>query len=409
MKLSTKLFLAAIGTAVFVGITGAMADDYWREKRKKESKAEYATTPIFNGKPIEKVGNSHLERAQRMLVKLDNYRENVIYSPLSLEFALSLVAEGSSGETLSELLAFTDMLLPDEVKSYMDSLPDGVEIGNGMWLDDKLSLGVEFRECAEKMYKAVSDLVDLSDLEGTCQRINSWCNEQTHGLIPEIVTPASIHAETKLILCNSLYFKSAWFKAWSGNCEAKFECADGYISTVDMLYSTDAGDYLETDNAVAFVKGYENGCSFIGILPHEGVKFEEINLKKLLSYKSNDVFVVEAMMPPLDISYTNKKLVEALKSLGVVDAFGDDASFESMLVGDVKDVHIGDIIQKCKLTLDKNGTEAAAVTETMMIGKACVREPKKVLKQIFMTRPFYYLIMDDKHERVLFIGSVNNV
>lgn len=63
---------------------------------------------------------------------------------------------------------------------------------------------------AEDNFEAKAEILDFSDKENTCNTINAWCNENTEGLIPEIMKPDMLNENSELCLTNSLYFESGW-------------------------------------------------------------------------------------------------------------------------------------------------------------------------------------------------------
>lgn len=65
-----------------------------------------------------------------------------------------------------------------------------------------------FQKKAEDNFEAKAEILDFSDKENTCNTINAWCNENTEGLIPEIMKPDMLNENSELCLTNSLYFES---------------------------------------------------------------------------------------------------------------------------------------------------------------------------------------------------------
>ena len=375
---------------------------------------------------IDPSGLSNLERAKLVFSKIDSEDGNTLYSPLSLEMALGLLSEGATGETRAQILSFLGVgdagfsvtaeaiiAHAEEVTHEAEEDPEltvfgdystALNIANSLWADKKYTLKHDFLRVAKDSYKATSETLDFSKPDESAQTVNNWCSETTKGLINKVLSPDMITEDLALILCNSVYFESGWWNPWDEG-EGEFALSDGKkVAVPDFLYSTES-TYYETDNAVAFGKGYVNGSTFIGILPDEDVSLADIDLDALLASKSTE-YDVHASMPKLDYEYSNTDLVNILSSCGVVNMFSPVGELGG-LVNESNDIYVSDVIQKCKVELDENGTKAAAVTAMMMADNAVMLEDPTPVKEVHLNRPFYYMIMDG--DTVLFIGAVNTV
>lgn len=149
--------------------------------------------------------------------------KNIMFSPTSLNFALGMIAEGAKGETkkvLGDYLGTDDFA--SYAKDYLDKIKEyntedenygyksKLKIADAVWADDELTLQEKFRNTVSDSFGAEVENVDFSAAEKTCGIINSWCDKNTEGLIPEIITPDLISDSTGLCLTNSLYFESGW-------------------------------------------------------------------------------------------------------------------------------------------------------------------------------------------------------
>lgn len=394
--------------------------------------------PGFTKHPV-KYGNEtpdgvgYLERAKSVFMQLEHADQNSLYSPLSLEMALGLLSEGSDGATREQILEFLGTEdyseIAKAVMTYADSITttkevnndEGLEvplddmyggyntalqIANSLWVGKEYSLQGTYLGVAHDSYDAESASVDFTDPFKTCEIINAWCEEKTNGLIQNMLNPDSVDPMLALILCNSVYFESAWMEPW-GVHEGEFTNGDGEVVTVDdMLFQT-LNTYYETENAVAFGKRYISGATFIGILPDEGKSLADIDLSDLLSSKTYE-YDVHVSMPKLNYDFTCEGLIEILQGLGVVDAFTPEALL-TKLVNESDDLSVSEVLQKCKIELDENGTKAAAVTMISAKDNAIMMEEPTPVKEVHLNRPFYYMIIDENVNQVLFIGAVNVV
>ena len=342
--------------------------------------------------------------------------KNIMFSPTSLNFALGMIAEGAKGETkeiLDDYLGTNDFAA--YAKEYLDKIKayntedesygyqSKVKIADAVWVDNGLTLQEEFKNTVSDSFGAEVEAVDFSAAEKTCDVINSWCDKNTEGLIPKIITPDLINDNTGLCLTNSLYFESGW----SGEPWNVSDTEESFGKKEKTKYMTCTGDqYYENDKATAFGRDYANGLSFIGILPNDEGDFnlEDLDIGGLL--KSNPEYdEVDCKMPKLNFE-TSTVLNDMLSSLGLENLFSSNADFSG--IAD-QNVNVDTILQKTKLELDENGTRAAAVTAVTMECMSATVEKEPIIKTVELTRPFAFLIYDRNNDEILFIGKVISI
>ena len=342
--------------------------------------------------------------------------KNIMFSPTSLNFALGMIAEGAKGETkeiLDDYLGTNDFAA--YAKEYLDKIKafntedesygyqSKVKIADAVWVDNGLTLQEEFKNTVSDSFGAEVEAVDFSAAEKTCDVINSWCDKNTEGLIPKIITPDLINDNTGLCLTNSLYFESGW----SGEPWNVSDTEESFGEKEKTKYMTCTGDrYYENDKATAFGRDYANGLSFIGILPNDEGDFnlEDLDIGGLL--KSNPEYdEVDCKMPKLNFE-TSTVLNDMLSSLGLDNLFSSNADFSG--IAD-QNVNVDTILQKTKLELDENGTKAAAVTAVTMECMSAPAENEPIIKTVELTRPFAFLIYDRSNDEILFIGKVTSI
>ena len=342
--------------------------------------------------------------------------KNIMFSPTSLNFALGMIAEGAKGETkeiLDDYLGTNDFAA--YAKEYLDKIKayntedesygyqSKVKIADAVWVDNGLTLQEKFKNTVSDSFGAEVEAVDFSAAEKTCDVINSWCDKNTEGLIPKIITPDLINDNTGLCLTNSLYFESGW----NGEPWNVSDTEESFGKKEKTKYMTCTGDqYYENDKATAFGRDYANGLSFIGILPNDEGNFnlEDLDIGGLL--KSNPEYdEVDCKMPKLNFE-TSTVLNDMLSSLGLDNLFSSNADFSG--IAD-QNVNVDTILQKTKLELDENGTKAAAVTAVIMECMSAAVENEPIIKTVELTRPFAFLIYDRSNDEILFIGKVTSI
>ena len=341
--------------------------------------------------------------------------ENTVVSPLSMEYALALTANGTAGTTRSEILAAMGFGADDiaDMNSYFKAIsadisslnPDcKLQIANSIWANTDASFEYKdaFRQTVAGNYDAES--LTTSDNKYVAD-INSWCKNHTSGMIPEFLPKGASPKAFSLI--NALYFNGKW--------EHEFDKKD----TKSQIFHNEVGDikatpfmnlrdvqfnYTENEHAQIVELPYKGGTfSMYLIVPSEGSSIDAAIADITADGWNNVVAGMSATdiilsMPKFKIEYA-PDCKKALNTLGIIEMFGNTPDFSPMT-----DTGIGNIqiIQKCVVDVNEEGTEAAAVTG--ISGETCAGP--EVIKIIKADHPFIYLIQENSTGAILFIGKI---
>lgn len=346
--------------------------------------------------------------------------ENTLLSPLSVLYALSMVENGASGETLAQIEAATGMsadVLSSTLQSRAVRAADSgsqLSLANSVWLRDSDGLRVSddyLDACATSLgaqaYAAPFD-------ETTADDINGWVSNHTHDMIPSIVE--DIPDEAQLYLVNALAFEAPWQDPYNPAFTEPdtFTCEDGTTQDVDMMLSMERS-YLEGEQATGFVRpyeGYEYG--FVGLLPNEGVTVSDLlasldgaSLQALLEPRPNTV--ADVGLPRFTVTYGNE-LSEELASLGVTDVFDQErADLTRMGTSDNGPLYASAVLHKTFIDVNEEGTSAAATTVVEVGEGAAAQDESPEVREVVCDRPFVYLIVDYATMTPVFIGTVMSV
>ncbi len=375
------------------------------------------------GKEMDLIfASSQMELAVKLLQGAVDHseKENLMISPLSVQLALAMTANGAAGQTRQEMEQLLGGNIPLErlneyLYSYVDSLTNQkrakLGIANSIWFRDdegRLQVEQEFLQRNADYYKAQAYKSAFD--EQTIKDMNTWVSLKTDGMIDSIVE--EIPEETVMYLINALVFDAKWqvpYKA-SDVFDGQFTTLDGEKQTVDMMHSEE-DLYLEDDKITGFLKEYEGaGYSFAALLPKEGVELYDYistltaeSLTELLSDPKTGA--VRATMPKFSFDY-ELTMNETLKALGMPTAFcGDQADFSAMAHSNRGNIFIGDVLHKTYLSVDELGTKAGAVTKVEMMEECGIFTQW----QISLDRPFVFLILDRTNNLPLFMGIVTEV
>ncbi|MCD7715855.1 MAG: hypothetical protein LUI39_05325 [Lachnospiraceae bacterium] len=330
---------------------------------------------------------------------------NVVVSELSVNMALALLLEGADGSTREQLEEYLGCTAEECRKQAEEILSKAsasasvtLNIANSIWYENAMEISPDYEQIVTDSYLAELCAIDFSDSAAAAETINSWCEEATNGLIPEIVVEDSL-SDAVSVLANALYFSSMWREVFT---ETQTDTFYGYEEEYDILMMTGAGTYYcETDAATAFIKYYNDGYAFVGILPKKEGEFDlaDFDLDELLATKTDD-YEVEIGLPEFSVDYS-ADLCAVLPELGLTDIFTSEAD----LTGVSEDLYVSSLLHKTSITVDAEGTEAAAATAaTMLTGSITVEE--KEVKTVYLNRPFAFATVDMDSNTVLFMGKI---
>lgn len=338
--------------------------------------------------------------------------ENILLSPLSLTAALGMAANGADGGTLTELETFfqTDVdTLNQYMKAYLDQLPGGqAKLADAIWLRDDEGLQIEedFLRAAKDGYDA--QVYQSAFDKGTQQDINAWVNQKTDGMIPSLLdSPPDDSA--MLYLVNALSFDGEWAEKYEAEQvhEDTFTTEGGEKQRVEFLFSNE-GTYLAGEHTTGFMKPYKGGdYAFVALLPEEGMSMAEwlrgIDGEQLYELLENrQETSVGTAMPKFSVAYS-AELQDTLAGMGLEQAFDPMAAdLSRMGSSQAGNLYIGKVIHKTRIEVDEERTKAAAGTIAQMSEGAALetQEPKEV----YLDRPFFYLILDTRQQFPLFMG-----
>ena len=356
--------------------------------------------------------------------------ENLICSPLSLQYALAMTANGASGETLQEIIDFLGYgaeginALNEYSRILLEQLPAvdldvTLKVTDALLVNDQFPLLPAFQKTVEDYYYAAVDNMDFSDPAQVAARINDWASRNTNGFIDKILEPSEISADAVAYLMNALYFKAKWagseydpmFREYA-TIDDKFTLSDGSTKTVKMMQNVEYHRYAEMDGFKVLALPYAGSKYFMYILlPDENNldgllnKLQTVSWEDIQSSFKRDAEVY-LKLPKFDIE--NKfSLKEALQAMGVEKAFQrGGAEFNSMFQPKPGYYYwIEKVIQKARISVDEWGTEAAAVTVVEMCGESAAgpgEEPKRVY--FYADHPFVFAIGESTSGTILFEG-----
>ena len=353
---------------------------------------------------------------------------NLFYSPYSISSALAMTYAGAEGKTAEEMAAVFHFLMEEErlhpafnaLDQYLESLalqemPDDMgeafqlNIANAIWGQKDFHFESDFLDTLATNYGAGLRLLDYIQVpEESRVTINDWVSDQTDERIQDLIPQGAINSDTRLVLSNAIYFKATWLESFEESLteDKVFHGLDGEeLMTPMMSLGSDASfPYYQGEGFQAVDLPYLGGqVSMLVIVPDEGKYTDfEVNLNSEIL----DEIVGNLAYQPMYLNFpkfefeTEISLATILARMGMPSAFNDGADFSGMT--GTKDLFISDVFHKAFVSVDEEGTEAAAATAVVMSVTSAPENPLR----LEVDRPFLFLIRDIQTNSILFMGRV---
>lgn len=397
---------------------------------------------ISSPTPTEQISKITLDETQSGYVKAGNdmsFRfldklydgDNLVCSPLSLQYAMSMAANGAEGETLNEIVSFLGYedngidALNEYNRLLLEQLPAvdldvRLKVTDALLVNDELPLKSSFKKTLEDYYYAAADNMDFSDPRQVAARINEWADRSTDGFINKILDPSDISEYAVAYIMNALYFKAKWardddapmFRDYNTKKE-DFTLSNGKTVQVDMMRNSGNHYYAQMDGYQVLALPYANYKFYMYILLPDDNDVEGL-VSRLPSISWNEILSsltggtkVNLKLPKFNIE--NKYILnDVLNDLGVEKAFkSGQAEFDRMFDADESwRFWIEKVIQKSRISVTEWGTEAGSVTIVEMDGFASAGPSKKPI-DFFVDHPFIFIIGEKTSGTILFEGVVN--
>lgn len=196
---------------MFVAITVliiAIASVFISSLPKKEVEKDKDKTPEVVEKQEEKLdfrlSGNQLQDFDINFLKIENTEKNMIYSPLSIKYALEMLNEGADGNSKKQL---TSILGDYQPRKYMNN--QNMSFANAVYINQLYKNEVKdayTKNLVDKYYAEV-----IYDSFESAGNINKWVSDRTFGLIDNLLTDVQVK-NNKFFLVNALAIDMEWNK-----------------------------------------------------------------------------------------------------------------------------------------------------------------------------------------------------
>jgi len=340
--------------------------------------------------------------------------KNAVLSPVSAYLALLLAAQGAEGETLAQfeaILGASGAQMADAYAALTAAFAGdgGAKIANSAWVDERFEIDQDYLDGIAGSMQAEIFRRTLC-MDATRKEINGWIEDKTGGMLPDFL-PANLPEETAMALINAVYLKAEWRVPFNEEAThaREFTLENGETVEADFLSSRGNRYYIDSDGAEGVMLPYrDSALGFVALRPKEGALkafSSTLTAERLNGYiDSAENRLLELKMPKFEVEFS-APLGDLLREMGLTDAFDPDlADFSAM--SEIDRLYISEVLQKVKVVVNEQGTEAAAATMITMAEGAMIEPPQPV--ELTLDTPFLYAIVDMESGVPLFIGCMDN-
>ena len=348
--------------------------------------------------------------------------ENVCISPLSLEIALGMLANGVETSACTEMLDIIAGrgVTTDSLNAWYYKLRAALEatncvrLANAMWAQDGYPINPDFIAVNQTYYDAEMGNLDFTKTQEAYDSICQWAFYHTYGNIRELNLP--IEDSTKLVLANATWFGANWAEPFEVTFTEKaiFTHSDGTTQEVDMMKN--GGDYSYAEKATyqivelpfgVFEKNkygdnelIDTPYSMLIALPKGGFSANDILTD--IEWEVNGKALVVVQIPKFCFKTTNR-LIPPMRELGIKKLFA------SPLNGINPNLGVGFINQDVSVRIDENGAEMAAVTVVASFSATDLDSPAPTPIYFNANHPFVFAVRENVSHNILFIGKVESI
>ena len=361
--------------------------------------------------------------------------ENMMYSPYSISMAMAMTYAGARNNNETQIAGALLFTLPKDrfhstfnaldlalnSRSQRNTQGEGQHFilkgANSVWGQEGYPFLSEYLDVLAINYDAGMRIVDFqANPEAARVVINDWVLEQTENKIEDLLPEGSIDIMTRLVLVNAIYFNASWAKPFdeANTQDGEFFLADGTTVTVPMMWMNERDGKNGESFKAADGQGYQaielpyysGALSMLIVVPDDGQfqAFEQTLDYSVIENIVTNLSQVRLILTMPKFEYQSEfGLIEGLTQMGMSDAFDPERADFSGIDGGYGGLFIAGIRHKTFISVDEEGTEAAAATG-VVVGIVSAFPTKEIV----INRPFIYLIRDVETGAILFIGRVLN-
>lgn len=405
--------LAVLAAAFMLGGCSENADT------PQDPKPEECQVTDWTGqRPLKEVAAKSVGKANGFGIDLfktmfKSERKNICISPTSVMSVFAMMANGDDGATRDEILEILGYGNGEEaledLNVYCNALlteatsHDGdtrCEFTNSIWYDPTLPIMPKFASDIQNIFNGVFFPIWIGNEAGK-NAVNEFVKKQTYGMIPELLSEPM---DVRLAFLNTTYFKGTWQKEFDKNYSypADFHNADGTDSETTFMWMDDDLEYCAIEDMRGVVIPYGGGRYTMTVIQaNDNTDFDtmlgNLNQSTLTALQESAETKEVLLYLPKFETEINTKLDPYLKDMGFSKVY-----YPGIRTASDHYLHLVEVIHAVKITVDEEGTEAAAAT---IAGETDCVSDYEIMN---FNNPFIYVITDNISDTILFMGAITS-
>jgi len=370
----------------------------------------------------EKIGKFIDAGFDFIFLKLENNKKNMLYSPLSIKYALNMLQKGAENNTLVEI---NKIIGNNKPPKYPNSNTD-IKLANGLFIRDVFYNLVKANYINTLKDEYNSEVIKDSFI--SANNVNKWIENKTLGIIKNILSDEIVkNPDVGMLIINALAIDITWSVLFNRNNThgQTFYKDDGQkievaMMSLDRIKDPNIAYYKDNNITVLTMNLKENNntqLEFMAIMPKENlsayvenVSSEQINeITTKLRPSSLTPDGVNVKIPKFKFDY-DLKLKKDLMDLGIKDAFNENtANFSKIVDLETRRIYVTDALHKTNIEFTEKGARAAAATIIVIGGTIALPGGNTYIPEpinIIIDKPFMFIIRDKKTKDVWFTGTV---
>jgi len=394
---------------------------------ENEVQSDIMEEPAFN---TTNISIDDINDFDFLFLKMENNKKNLMYSPLSLKYALKMLVEGADKNTYDELNKLLRNVNLSNYEKYQHNgllilNPKNITIGNDFYIKDRYynMTEEEYPKLLKDKYVAhvtndnfllpnYEDWHGLNFTEPTTIILlrNSFSdNENT---VQEEITDNYLN-----IMNNIIIFGLQFLYPFDSYTPYLFNKEDGQISNASALITTEVSNeniaYYKDNDITVFSKDLLNydgiQLEFMAIMPEKEIlsdfvkkiskeQINKIDSKLKLSY--DEQYNLQIVLPKFKFGNT-LNLKENLKKLGIKDSFNDTIADFSKIKSKNK-LYVTEIYHSDYIDFSIKSLKIKSIDDTSPV-EANINYPTVLIE---INKPYMFIIRDKNTKDIWHIGTI---
>ena len=408
-KKETKLPELKIDDGTLEDFIGSDRYYEWEDKRRKQIETSRA----------KQTGMDSYYHSIAKALSGECRDKNLVYSPLNIYMALSVLTELTAGETKEQILKALSVndikTLRTRVKALWDANYQNMpfvksSMANSIWLRDDITYHDNVLKTLASNYHASSYIGEMGSGEVN-HALQEWTDQNTGGLLSEYAKTMNLDPDIVLALVSTLYLKATWGNPFEEE-ETTPEVFHGLKgdTEVQMMHSTEDTGIFVGKHFKAICKHLEHSGAVYLFLPEEGVNAtdllcdpEVLAVSRRSEGQRYGNVMVNLSVPRFKTT-TECDLLKTMGDLGITDVTDSNCADFSPLTSAYKSIWLNSAKHAATVEINEEGVTGAAYTENALCGAI----PPEDEIDFVLDRPFCFTVVSSDRS-ILFSGVVQTI